>query len=447
MKGIGGGIITRKLLFAVLLISSLSLTGIASASAAEGGTVQKQSNNTIVLEEKSITKLNNTNCASQSANTQKPANQTTNINSAPNNKILESNNITDTTVVKSTATKLNNSSNTSTTIQNTEASGASVSKTAAAAGSTTSSNSVSEVKSSATTAYSTFNQAKFPATVVVGKNAMDASVFMAMEANAIAQIYYGTNNPIPVNINWKWSTAPQSGIVGKTLTKDQLVDACNRFWWYFVNNGNAPAYVNTAVGPVSLNAWYYTMTDALQFAQNKGGLPTWVGINNPPSKVAAASGTVVPNPTTDPYLQPTANCQVNDPAIKSLANSIASKYVTTYDKATAIFNWVRDNVGYSFYYNTKYGAVGTLNARTGNCVDTAHLVVALERAAGIPARYEHVNAQFSSGNWYGHVVAQVWINGVWYMADATSSYNTFGAIRNWNTNTATYYGVYQSLPF
>ncbi|MGB9980539.1 transglutaminase-like domain-containing protein, partial [Methanobacterium sp.] len=99
------------------------------------------------------------------------------------------------------------------------------------------------------------------------------------------------------------------------------------------------------------------------------------------------------------------------------------------------------------YYNTKYGAVGTLNAKTGNCVDTAHLLIALERAAGIPARYKHVYAQFSSGNWYGHVYAQVWVNGKWYNVDGTSYSNTFGVIKNWNTSTATYKGTYATLPF
>ena len=147
------------------------------------------------------------------------------------------------------------------------------------------------------------------------------------------------------------------------------------------------------------------------------------------------------------YLAATANCQVNDSNIKALAASITSGKTSTYDKAAAIFNWVRDNLSYSFYYNTKYGAVGALNAKTGNCVDTAHLVVALERAAGIPARYEHLYAQFSSGSWYGHVIAQVWVDGKWYNADASSNSNTFGVINNWNTGTATIYGTYASLPF
>ena len=147
------------------------------------------------------------------------------------------------------------------------------------------------------------------------------------------------------------------------------------------------------------------------------------------------------------YSQATKNCQVTNSQIKSLAASITVGKTSVYDKAVAIFNWVRDNIGYSFYYNTKYGAVGTLAKRTGNCCDTAHLLIALERAAGIPARYVHGYCKFSSGNWYGHVWVQVYINGKWYTADATSSRNTFGVIKNWNTKTAKIYGTYASLPF
>jgi transglutaminase-like putative cysteine protease len=128
---------------------------------------------------------------------------------------------------------------------------------------------------------------------------------------------------------------------------------------------------------------------------------------------------------------------------KSIISSAGA--TTTYAKAVAIFNWVRDNIGYSFYYNTKYGAVGTLKAKTGNCVDTTHLLIALERAAGIPARYVHGYCKFSSGSWYGHVWAEIYVGGKWYSADAISYRNSFGVIKNWNTATATIYGRYASL--
>ena len=169
--------------------------------------------------------------------------------------------------------------------------------------------------------------------------------------------------------------------------------------------------------------------------------------SNTTSTAYLAAGGETKISSVQKYTQVTKNCQVTNSQIKSLAASITNNKNSTYDKAVAIFNWVRDNLGYSFYYNTKYGAAGTLAKMTGNCCDTAHLLIALERAAGIPARYEHVYARFSSGNWYGHVIAQVYVNGKWYNADATSYKNTFGVIKNWNTKTAKIYGTYASLSF
>ncbi len=145
------------------------------------------------------------------------------------------------------------------------------------------------------------------------------------------------------------------------------------------------------------------------------------------------------------YLKTTRNCQVNNAQIKLLAKKITRNKKTRLGKATAIFNWVRDKVGYKFYYNTRKGAVRTLKTRSGNCVDTAHLLIALERAAGIPARYVHGKAKFRSGKWYGHVWAGVHVNGRWYKADATSSRNKFGVTKNWKR--AIIKGKYVSLPF
>ncbi|HEX3014335.1 MAG TPA: transglutaminase-like domain-containing protein [Methanobacterium sp.] len=147
------------------------------------------------------------------------------------------------------------------------------------------------------------------------------------------------------------------------------------------------------------------------------------------------------------YLKATTNCQSTSTTIKSKAKSITSGKTSSYTKAVAVYTYVRDKIGYSFYYNTKYGAVGTLSKKTGNCCDTAHLLVALSRASGIPARYVHGYCKFSSGSWYGHVWAEVYVNGKWYKADATSYRNSFGVVNNWKTSTATIYGKYASLPF
>ncbi|MGF7118872.1 transglutaminase-like domain-containing protein [Methanobacterium oryzae] len=120
---------------------------------------------------------------------------------------------------------------------------------------------------------------------------------------------------------------------------------------------------------------------------------------------------------------------------------------TTMEKANSIFEFVQHYLDYSFYYNTKYGAVGTLSMKKGNCVDHTHLLIALARAAGIPARYVHGQCTFNSGFRTGHVWAQLYVNGKWYNADAISFSNKLGTIANWNTATYTLKGIYSSLPF
>ena len=135
-------------------------------------------------------------------------------------------------------------------------------------------------------------------------------------------------------------------------------------------------------------------------------------------------------------------------AIQTLANKLTSSKTSTWDKATAIFNYVRDNIAYSYYSNSQKGAAKTLSSGTGNCCDQANLVVALCRAAGIPARFSHAkNCKFNSGLVTGHVWAQIYIDGVWYTADATSKSNGLGNIKNWNTNSFTNLNQYIHLPF
>jgi transglutaminase-like putative cysteine protease len=129
------------------------------------------------------------------------------------------------------------------------------------------------------------------------------------------------------------------------------------------------------------------------------------------------------------------NCEVNDAQIKKLVSKLTKNCKTEKEKATKIFNYIRDTLSYSFYYNTKYGAAGTLKAKSGNCVDHAHLTVAMFRAAGLATRYVHAKCTFNSGHTYGHVWGQVLIGNTWTVADATSSRNSLGHVANWNTHT------------
>jgi hypothetical protein len=241
------------------------------------------------------------------------------------------------------------------------------------------------------------------------------------------------------------ATLPSSisdSITSGSMSMSELLTLGNTIQSYILNNKQSLGSISTSLGTAGFQTLIYTYSKALNYYNSNGALPSTVTDIKPWSLVVynLPAGYEV-------YLAASANCQSNDASIIALANSITSGSSSPYDSAVRIFNWVRDNLGYSFYYNTKYGAVGTLSAGSGNCVDTSHLLIALYRASGLAARYVHGYCCFSSGNWYGHVWAEVYVNGGWVTTDATSSANTFGVINNWNTGTNTVYGTYASLPF
>ena len=148
------------------------------------------------------------------------------------------------------------------------------------------------------------------------------------------------------------------------------------------------------------------------------------------------------------YLHPTSNCDVNDPVVLTARNAAWKKAgvteaSTTREKATAIFNYARDQWDYQYYSNTSRGAVGTISAGRGNCCDLSHAVVAMSRRSGIPARYFHAQCLYSDGR-EGHVVSQMFLDGEWVMADASNNSNSLGRVTFTDPQSIHYY---ESLPF
>lgn len=187
----------------------------------------------------------------------------------------------------------------------------------------------------------------------------------------------------------------------------------------------------------------------VKFAGNNGYLASSTSQSVTITKSTSKKGINERNTILDlaKYLKSSTNCQVGNAKIKSLVNSLTKGLTSEYDKAVAIFNYVRDYISYSFYYDTRYGAVGTMNAKTGNRVDHSHLLVAMFRTAGLKARYVHGTCTFNSGNVYGHVWTQVYIGNHWVCGDAISYSNQLGKIQNWNTKTVKVHAGYRSLPF
>jgi transglutaminase-like putative cysteine protease len=65
------------------------------------------------------------------------------------------------------------------------------------------------------------------------------------------------------------------------------------------------------------------------------------------------------------------------------------------------------------------GAVDSILQASGVCRDFAHVVVALLRALGTPARLVSVYAPGLQPMDF-HAVAEVWVEGAWHIVDATS---------------------------
>jgi len=144
------------------------------------------------------------------------------------------------------------------------------------------------------------------------------------------------------------------------------------------------------------------------------------------------------------FLCSTNNCNKDSQKVRdALSEAVAGKN-TDYDKAKAIFEYVRDKFEWEDYYNTSKGADGTITSRGGNCCDLSHTIVAMSRAAGIPARYRHAQCMYS--RIIGHVMAEIYVGGRWYLCDASNNSNSFGKHEAWKYM-ETFNGYYNELPF
>jgi hypothetical protein len=240
-------------------------------------------------------------------------------------------------------------------------------------------------------------------------------------------------------------TNPSESLQSGSMNKAEYIDLASRVQSYMDSVGKIPNYASSTLGKIRYESLIFTYSKIYTFYNTNNRLPNTVTINSWASLTGGSSSDTVPD-SMQIYLEETNHAESTNPTIIALADSITAGCTTTYSKAVAIFNWVSDNITYSYYYNSKKGALGTLSSRTANCCDTTNLLVALTRAAGIPARYEHGECIFSDGV-FGHVWAQVYVNGNWYRADAISDRNSFGVINNWDTSNWTLVGIYAELPF
>lgn len=288
-----------------------------------------------------------------------------------------------------------------------------------------------------------------PKYVQMGSVQVTMPQFLRLLTTGVLQLKNGVTTSITLK-STQAAAKPYEKMTSGNLDKSGYLDLAGRIKTFMDTNNAAPNYGSTTLGKIRYESLIYLYSRVMAFYGKEKYLPKYA-VMKPWSSVSAggksSNNDTIPS-SLQVYLQVTANCQVKDSSIVAMAKSITSGATSSYDKATRIFNWVRDNLEYSYYYNTQKGAVQTLSSRSGNCCDHSHLIVALSRAAGLPARYVHGDCYFTtSKTWYGHVWAEIYANGKWYTADGTSYRNSLGSVQNWDTSSWTKKGTYAELPF
>ena len=133
-----------------------------------------------------------------------------------------------------------------------------------------------------------------------------------------------------------------------------------------------------------------------------------------------------------PYLNASRYCQSD--RLARFAAKLFDMTPSGHQRATAICNWIRDNVDYeSGSTDVLTSAYDTLGDRRGVCRDFAHLAITLCRAVGIPARYISAYAwQLQPPDF--HAVFEAYLaapggGGAWYLFDPTRMAALDGLVR------------------
>ena len=288
---------------------------------------------------------------------------------------------------------------------------------------------------------------KLPSSVKIGDVSFKTADYLYLASKAIVNLKAGNKKDISLKI-FKNPSSPKSA-QNLGYLRDYL-GVAKKVVKTAESKGQLPNSVSSKVGTIGYKGVVCAFSKVLTHYNKNKKMPAYVEVTTLSGSSSSVTGVLNSKNTIKnlaAYLAASHNCEVNNAKIKKLVSKLTKDCKNDKEKADKIFKYVRDTISYSFYYNTKYGAAGTLNAKSGNCVDHAHLLVAMYRASGLAARYVHGTCHFSSGNTYGHVWAQVLVGKTWTVADATSSRNSLGKVANWNTNSYKLQAYYSSLPF
>ncbi len=137
---------------------------------------------------------------------------------------------------------------------------------------------------------------------------------------------------------------------------------------------------------------------------------------------------------TDRYLSPTFFIDCDTVSVRKKSHEVSGSEIGEQEKATSLFFFVRDKIKYSLYVSRSspedFRASQILSRGEGYCVQKAVLLVALARAADIPARLRfskirnHLTPpelleKRGTNVFEYHGLAELYIEGSWIKATPT----------------------------
>ena len=302
---------------------------------------------------------------------------------------------------------------------------------------------------------------KIPKTVQVSSDEITLAQFTYSMGNAILNIH--ENKKKEKISTMKLETPTSIHTCNIKVTLENYIDAIKRVVAYCKKNGAAPAYVLSSSVEIGFAEYSFGFSKILDFYKTEKQLPLYnifdssvFDDDTTPSGgeikgVSMVKGINEKNTKSDvsEYLKQFNPACKPTYAIKEKAKQLTLGCTTNLQKATKIFNFVRSQITYKYYENSQKSADGALSSKLANCCDQANLIVSLCRVSGIPARYSHGQHChfYSSGNYYGHVWAQILIGNTWYAADPTGPSNYLGFIKNWDIKSFNSLKQYSLIPF
>jgi len=297
---------------------------------------------------------------------------------------------------------------------------------------------------------------KLPETIKVAKKNFSTEQFLYLMSKTVINKKNNLKDNISVKYNVKKAKKPSgSNINGKIYVKDMYNYSKNII--EFIDKDNrAPNYIKTNLGNMQYETVIFAFSKFLSQTNNTGKLTNKISISLTKKSPINNNGYTIglfnkykSGDSLSKYLISTKNAPANSKYIKELAKQITKGHNTTLSKAEAIFDWVKNNIKYSGYGNTKYGGEKTIKQKRGNCVDTSHALVSLLRASNISARYVNGRCEFTKGDLAKITVAHVWVQVLvgnqWMVADGIYKGNRVGYVTNWKVNSYKFYGIYSSI--